>query len=171
MLPTLSEQTIYFLASVVFGAALSVLYDLFRLIRMMDEKNAAAAVIGDILFFVTAGVLTSLFALPFNKGEVRGFIILGEAIGFLLTHITLGAVFRKVSGAVIMTLKNIARKIFKIVKKLFQKLLNFMHFILYNISVVIDKIQGRVSVKKPKSKVRKLKNEQRRKKKNQKASA
>lgn len=82
MLPTLSEQTVYFFASVVFGAALSALYGLVRLIRVLVDRNFFD-VISDILFFIAAGVLTSLFALPFNKGDVRGFIVLGEAIGFL----------------------------------------------------------------------------------------
>ena len=164
MLPTLSEQTVYFLVSIVFGAALSVLYDLVRLIRLIWEKKAIVNVAGDILFFVVAGVLTFLFALPFNKGEVRGFIVLGEAIGFLPVHMTLGAVFSRVSGAVILTLRKFTHKIFKIVKKLFKKVLNFMHFILYNISVVIDKILRKVYVKK-KYQVRKQQNERKRKKK------
>ncbi|MBQ6153017.1 MAG: spore cortex biosynthesis protein YabQ [Ruminococcus sp.] len=164
MLPTLSEQTVYFLVSIVFGAALSVLYDLVRLIRLIWEKKAIVNVAGDILFFVVAGVLTFLFALPFNKGEVRGFIVLGEAIGFLPVHMTLGAVFSRVSGAVILTLRKFTHKIFKIVKKLFEKLLNFMHFILYNISVIKDRVHRTVSEKKPKSRVRKQKNEQKRKK-------
>ena len=164
MLPTLSDQTVYFLASIVFGAALSALYGLVRLIRIAYEKKPAVTVVSDILFFAAAGVLTSLFALPFNKGEVRGFIILGEGIGFLTVHFTLGAVFSKISRAVIMTLGKFTRKIFKIVKKLFKKVLNFMHFILYNISVVIDKILRKVYVKK-KYQVRKQQNERKRKKK------
>ncbi|MBQ3417860.1 MAG: spore cortex biosynthesis protein YabQ [Ruminococcus sp.] len=165
MLPTLSDQTVYFLASIVFGAALSVLYGLVRLIRIAYEKKPAVTVISDILFFVAAGVLTSLFALPFNKGEVRGFILFGEGAGFLVVHFTLGAVFSKISRAVIMALGKITRKIFKIVKKLFKKVLNFMHFILYNIYVVIDKILRKVFVKKPKYQVRKHQNERKRKKK------
>lgn len=165
MLPSLSEQTVYFLASIAFGAALSVLYGLIRVFRIAYENKIFVTVIGDILFFFAAGVLTALFSLPFNKGEVRGFIFLGESLGFLLVHFTLGAVFGKASAAVIMTLRKIARKIFKIVKKVFKKLLIFMHFILYNVGVVIDKILGKVSEKKQKPKVRKEKNERKRKKK------
>lgn len=165
MLPTLSEQTVYFLASVVFGAALSVLYGLVRLIRIANEKNAAVTVVGDILFFTAAGVLTSLFALPFNKGEVRGFIILGEGIGFLVMHFTLGAVFSRVSRAAILMLGKFTHKIFKMVKKLFRKVLNFMHFVLYNINVGIDKIMRKIFDKHSNYIVRKQKNERKRKKK------
>ena len=162
MLPTLSEQTVYFFASVVFGAALSALYGLVRLIRVLVDRNFFD-VISDILFFIAAGVLTSLFALPFNKGDVRGFIVLGEAIGFLSVHLTLGAMFARAFGAVIMALRKFTQKIFKIVKKLFQKVLNFMHFILYNINVIKDRVHRSVSKKKPKSKVRKESYEQKRK--------
>lgn len=165
MLPTLSEQTVYFLASIAFGAALSVLYGLIRLFRIANANKNAVTVVGDILFFFAAGVLTSLFSLPFNKGEVRGFILLGESVGFLLMHFTLGALFSRLSVTVIMSLRKIGRKIFKIVKKVFKKLLIFMHFILYNVGVVIDKILGKVSEKKQKSKVRIEKNERKRKKK------
>ena len=171
MLPTLSQQTVYFLASIAFGAALAVLYGVIRLFRYAVHSRTLPVILSDIFFFIAAGVLTSLFSLPFNKGEVRGFIIVGELIGFLTIHLTLGSLCARASEAFMMSLGKFGRKISKIVKKLFEKVLKFMHFILYNISELIGRIRRKVSDKKPKYQVRKSKNEYKRKKKNQKASA
>ena len=74
---TLSAQTAYFLWSLVMGLALGMMYDIVRAARMLLRAGRLHVTISDIIFFAVCGVLTSLFALPFNKGGVRGFIVFG----------------------------------------------------------------------------------------------
>ena len=165
ILASLSDQTVYFFASVLFGAALSAVYEILRSFCAVFVKRTAAVMIVDILFFIVSGIATSLFALPFNKGEVRGFILLAEAAGFLIFHLSLGALLFKGLNVLLTALGKMTKKISKIVKKFFVLLLKFMHFILYNIIVIIDRIKHSIKKPKPKPKDRNVHNEQKRKRK------
>ena len=138
---SLSAQTAYFLWSPVMGIALAVLYDIVRAVRMAVRAGRNHVMISDIVFFAVCGVLTSLFALPFNKGGVRGFIVFGEAVGFLAYRLTLGSVMGKVYAFFARTLHGFVQKIRKILEKFFNYLLKAMGVMLYNISVVIDKLR------------------------------
>ena len=136
---SLSSQTAYFLWSLLMGAALGVLYDVVRAVRMAVHAGKIHVIISDILFFAVCGVLTSLFALPFNKGDVRGFILFGEAVGFLAYRLTIGAVMGKVYAFIARILRSLVQKIRKYFEKIFNYLLKAMGNLLYNVNAVIDK--------------------------------
>ena len=107
---SLSDQTAYFLWSIVFGMALAALYDLLRAVRMLTKARRTAVILTDILFFTLCGVLTSLFALPFNKGSVRGFIVFGESVGFLCFYLTLGRIMSRFYSILSKGIKLILKK-------------------------------------------------------------
>ncbi len=136
---SLSEQTAYFLWSLLLGAVLAVAYDLVRAMRMLLRAGRVHVLISDVLFFVFCGVCTSLFALPFNKGDVRGFIIFGETVGFLAYRLTLGSIMGKIYAKLSVILRKIVQKICKILENIFSFLLKVTHALLYNIGVVIDR--------------------------------
>ena len=173
---SLADQTSYFLWSLALGLALGALYDIVRAVRMLTKARGVRVIISDILFFTVCGVITSLFALPFNKGDVRAFIIFGEAVGFLAYRLTLGSVMGKFYSHTAVFLRSFIQKIYKISEKFFDLLLKMIAVLVYNISEVIDKSLKRAaaSLKKhmgasrnKKSKRRRYKgryNEQKRKK-------
>ena len=130
---SLADQTVYFLASIAMGAALAAVYDVLRALRMLMRAGRAAVLVTDILFFAFCGVATSLFALPFNKGNVRAFIVFGEAAGFLAYRLTLGSIFGKIYAAAAGFLRHIIRKICEILKKFYDFLLKAAGIMLYNI--------------------------------------
>ena len=137
---TLSDQTTYFLFSLLMGAALAVVYDLVRAVRMTLKASGVHVMISDIVFFTLCGVATSLFALPFNKGDVRGFIIFGEAVGFLAYRLTLGSIMGKIYAHMARIFRKIVQKIYKFFEKIFSLLLKITTLLLYNIGVVIDRL-------------------------------
>lgn len=147
---SLSAQTAYFLWSLAMGAALAVLYDIVRAIRMAARAGKVHIIISDVLFFAVCGVLTSLFALPFNKGGVRGFILFGEAVGFLAYRLTAGAVMGKVYAFLARIIQSFVQKIRKFIEKIFKYLLKAIGVLLYNVSVVIDKSRKEASERKKK---------------------
>ena len=130
---TLSDQTVYFLASIAFGAALAAVYDLLRALRMLLRSGWFAVLVMDILFFAACGAATSLFALPFNKGNVRGFIVFGEAVGFLAYRMTIGSIFGKIHLAITRLLRQFIRKIGEKLKRIYDFLLKAAGVLLYNI--------------------------------------
>ena len=134
---SLSDQTVYFLASIALGAVLAAAYDLLRALRMLLRSGRGAVMVMDILFFALCGVITSMFALPFNKGNVRGFIVFGEAGGFLAYRLTLGSIFGKIHAAVSRLLRQFIRKIGEKLKKIYDFLLKAGRVLLYNMIEVI----------------------------------
>ena len=87
---TLAEQTGCFLYSCLFGACMSVLYDLFRAVRVIFRFGKVATFFEDVLYFFVLGVITFGFILIVNEGELRGYIFLGEFLGWLIYHLTVG---------------------------------------------------------------------------------
>lgn len=135
---SLSQQTAYFAASIAMGAAMAVLYDLIRAVRMLLRCGRISVLVTDVLFFFICGVLTSLFALPFNKGDVRAFILFGEAVGFLTYRLTLGSIFGRFYAEIARLLRRFTRKICEKLKKIYDCLLKAGAFLLYNIVESVD---------------------------------
>ncbi|MBQ9679200.1 MAG: spore cortex biosynthesis protein YabQ [Ruminococcus sp.] len=154
---SLSDQTAYFLWSLVLGAALAVLYDVVRAVRMTVRAGRVHVMISDILFFTVCGVITSLFALPFNKGDVRAFILFGEAVGFLAYRLTLGAIMGKVYAFFARVIRGFVQKTRKLLEKIFNFLLKAIVSIVYNVGVVIDKSRKKAAENKKKKRAAKAK--------------
>lgn len=136
---SVSEQTVYFLCSIVLGLVLGALYDLLRVVRMLVRARGISVAVTDVVFFTVCGAITALFALPFNKGDVRAFIIFGEAVGFLSYRLTLGSVMGKFYSHLARLLRTFLQKIYKISEKIFDLLLKVISILVYNIHEVVDK--------------------------------
>lgn len=145
---TLSQQTVYFLYSILFGIILSVLYDIVRILRFCGFNRAWQIVLSDVLYFVLCAFLTVLFALPFNKGEVRYFVLFGEALGFVLYRFTVGEYSARIYQFFIHIISMLFRKTFKYLIKISNKVLKANRFVVYNIGVVVKKLQNIVFKKR-----------------------
>jgi spore cortex biosynthesis protein YabQ len=157
---SLSAQTAYFLWSLVLGVALGMLYDVIRAARMVLRAGKIHVLISDIVFFTVCGVITSLFSLPFNKGDVRAFILFGEAVGFLTYRITMGSIMGKVYAFLARKIRSFVQKIRKILQIFFNYLLKSIAFVLYNVGVVIDKLHSFAAKKQQKHRAEKVKRQQ-----------
>ena len=136
---SLSDQTAYFLWSIALGAFAAALYDLVRAARMLLRAGKLHLLLSDIIFFMLCGVLTSLFALPFNKGSVRAFIVFGEAVGFLCYYFTLGRVIGRFYSILSKGIKWILKKICDLLKTFFDLLLKTGAFVVYNVNIGVRK--------------------------------
>jgi spore cortex biosynthesis protein YabQ len=157
---SLSAQTAYFLWSLVLGVALGMLYDVIRAARMVLRAGKIHVLISDIVFFTVCGVITSLFSLPFNKGDVRAFILFGEAVGLLTYRITMGSIMGKVYAFLARKIRSFVQKIRKILQIFFNYLLKSIAFVLYNVGVVIDKLHSFAAKKQQKHRAEKVKRQQ-----------
>ena len=159
---SLSAQTAYFLWSLVLGAALGVLYDVIRAARMVLRAGKIHVLISDVVFFAVCGVITSLFSLPFNKGDVRAFILFGEAVGFSAYRLTLGSVMGKVYAFFAKKIRSFVQKIRKILQIFFNYLLKSIAYLLYNVGVIIDKLHRYAAEKKQNHRAERSKRQRRR---------
>lgn len=145
---SLADQTVYFLFSLLFGVILSALYDGVRILRFMGFTKLWQIILTDVLYFLVCSVLTVLFALPFNKGAVRYFVLFGEAVGFIVYRFTLGEVMASVYCFIISFIRNVLKKSLKYLLFFSKKVLKANRFVVYNVGVIIHKLQNIVFKKK-----------------------
>ena len=120
---TVFEQTQTVLYAVLLGAILCAVYDVFRIIRIAFGGKTVAVFIEDILFSIIALVLTFIFVVAFNNGELRFFVLIGELIGFIAYYFTVGKLTILFSKTLISTLKKTMRFILKPLVKIFRSIL------------------------------------------------
>ena len=89
---TIAKETRLFLLSLAVGAGMSFLYDLLRVLRRRTAHRAAAVSLEDILYFLLCALLHFAFVLKDNRGQLRGYILVGELLGWVCWHLSAGAV-------------------------------------------------------------------------------
>lgn len=113
------EQVSVFLYSMLLGIVLGVMYDIFRITRMIINSKNLAIFIQDVLYFVVSGLITFFFVLKANSGDSRVYIIIGEGLGWILYHLTIGEFIYKCSNSFVIGVK---RKIQSIGNKICKRL-------------------------------------------------
>ena len=109
----ISAQTLSFLYSLLFGAALSVCYDFIRVLHKKAVCSVLAIQIMDVLFFVISAFITFCFLMIYAKGQIRLYLLLGELLGFLLWSLTLSTFLQKIVVVLFDFLNKILRLILK----------------------------------------------------------
>lgn len=95
------NQFLMMLYSSVLGVFLGIFYDIFRIIRLLINPKNLSVFIQDIIYFLISGFATFVFVLILNCGESRFYILAGEALGWILYHISLGdLIYKKLKNIV-----------------------------------------------------------------------
>lgn len=90
-------QLIFFGASIVFGMAVLLIYDVIRGFRRVISHTQFWVSLEDIMFWIATGIMTFHFLYRYNQGQLRGFFFFGLLIGmfayyFKLTYFVLPTV-------------------------------------------------------------------------------
>jgi spore cortex biosynthesis protein YabQ len=92
-LPSLADQTKLFLLSLGFGFALGVLYDVFRVLRLVFLSGKRRQIlVQDILYAVICTLATFFFFLAAGDGALRFYTAFAVILGWLIYYISLGTV-------------------------------------------------------------------------------
>ena len=116
------EQIITFLLSICFGAAYSVIYDLFKSARAVHRHGKAALFLEDILFSVICTFLTFCLCILRTKGQPRAFLLFGVALGFCVLRYLLSDFLVLVFSSVFKAAIKIKNIIFGFLKAAFSKI-------------------------------------------------
>lgn len=81
-----------FLVSILAGVLLGLFYDFFRIYRTVFRPEKRAVFFQDLFYMACAALITFLVSVGVNFGEVRFYILAGEAIGWCLYYLTIGTV-------------------------------------------------------------------------------
>jgi spore cortex biosynthesis protein YabQ len=117
----MAEQTEIFFYSLGFGFLLGILYDVFRILRLIISRSKAFVLFMDLLYFAVCSLLIFCFMLVADSGKVRLYTAGGQLIGWLIYYFSLGTVAIRLTNGVTAFLRRIIRRIFGKVRKLFAK--------------------------------------------------
>lgn len=111
---SVSQQTASFLLSVLIGAALGVVYDCFRVARILLPPLAKPkpTFFEDILFWLIYGFCVFCFAASAARGQVRVFMLLGSLLGFALYILTIGNLITGVIRSIVNAVYRVLHKVY-----------------------------------------------------------
>lgn len=116
---SLSQQLFSFVSSIILGAILGIVYELFRTVRSLFGGGTVTVFIQDVLFWIISAFITYTFFLIFTNGTVRIFVIIGMLIGFYIYLKTFGRIIAFLFRQIFRPVKFLCSHIFKLIKKLF----------------------------------------------------
>lgn len=149
------NQIYCFFIFIVVGIIISVLFDIFRILRKVFKTPDIVTYIEDIIFGVMAGVIIIYSIFKFNNGEIRSYLFIGIFIGILSYLFTISKVFIKCGDKILTFLKKIL--LFPIKKALlFSKII--LKFIKKNIFRPFSKFISNTKNIIPKFSIKKYKN-------------
>lgn len=119
-IPTMALQTRIFLLSIGLGFSLGILYDFFYITRLTITKSKYAIYIQDILYLLSCSFVTFLFILALSSGIVRGYIIIGEFLGWIIYYFSTGFFVVSFAAKTIDKIKSFTQKIFLLIFKPFK---------------------------------------------------
>lgn len=83
-----TNQIITFLLSLCQGAVFCLLYDLIRAARKVCFNSFWSVFVTDIFVCILYAFGTFIFLIARTNGEIRGFVLVGETLGFVVFRIT-----------------------------------------------------------------------------------
>lgn len=129
-------QTAMVVWSLIIGAVLCGIYDVFRVMRLRKKQNSILLFINDFSFCIIATVFMLLMFFNLSYGRVRAYAFLFVFIGFMVWRYTISRLYMAVISKIleitdkILTsikirvspyVKKASRKIYKTCRKPFEK--------------------------------------------------
>ena len=119
---SLASQTKGFLFSLGFGFLMGAVYDTFKLLRISISKGKLLQILFDVVYCILLAFLTFIFFITINEGEIRLYLLLGEAIGFVVYSLSTGAIIFAFGEKWIEKFKQFFRFLLTPFRKIYKKL-------------------------------------------------
>lgn len=104
---TVSEELRLFGLSCLFGAALGVVWDIFRTARLLLPHNGLLVALEDIAFLLFYGIFLTAFTSAAARGELRVYYFIGNFTGFALYLVTIGSIVTNTMKKVFFAVKKV----------------------------------------------------------------
>lgn len=120
MVVPLSTQLYSFGIVLLAGVSLGVFFDLFRVIRGLLRPGFFSTPLLDLLFWALVTPVLILYLLLANWGELRGYVVIGLALGFFFYKLLLSGI---VTG-ILLWLFNLIMTVLSFILTLFLRLVS-----------------------------------------------
>ena len=81
-------QIVNFLIAAIIGSALGVVYDFFKVLRLIGINGKIAAFFEDIIFFLICTITIFSYYMQFTQGKFRIYAFIGAVLGFFIYFLT-----------------------------------------------------------------------------------
>lgn len=107
-----------FLIYIISGILISILFDIFRVLRKSIKTSNIVTYIEDIIFCILVGsfLIWEIFFLSY--GELRSYIFIGLILGGLIYFFTISKYFIKINVKIVTFLKGLILKIVNFLKRI-----------------------------------------------------
>lgn len=125
-------QYFVFIYSLLFGVILGIIYDIFKVKRIIFSCNNVILFFDDILYFLLSSVLLTIGIFNINNGNIRWYEILPCILGFVLERCTLSLLIMKIFIIIAKIIKRIIKLVLKFADFLFfpiRKLYTYLSYI------------------------------------------
>ncbi len=129
------NQLIEFLIYIVSGIAISILFDVFRVLRKSIKTSNLITYVEDAVFWVIVGAFLIWEIFTISYGELRSYMFIGLLLGIVGYLLTLSKFFIKVNVKILNIVKSCILKIIYF----FKHTLNFIGKIIKPILIIIKK--------------------------------
>ncbi|NLP34662.1 MAG: hypothetical protein GX359_05625 [Clostridiales bacterium] len=113
----------FFLISILWGAIILLGYDALRILRRLIKHKGFFLAVEDLIFWVVTSVFVFAMIYRENNGVIRGFSIMGMAIGMVLYHYILSDFIVNLITKIIVTLLTPFRFVLSKIKQLLKFLI------------------------------------------------
>ncbi len=118
----IGNQTLSFLLSMCLGCLMCVLYDIIRAVRKVCLNSFWAVLFTDVFLWVFYAVITFIFLMSRTNGEIRGYILLGELLGFVAFRISLSRLIFPIMSFAIIKTSAISKKVRNMINNIYVRI-------------------------------------------------
>ena len=117
-----------FLAFILIGLILGLLFDFFRILRRVYNTPDFLTIIEDVIFWIISGVIILVGIFVLNEGRIRAYLFIGLFIGIVFYIIMISKLVIKFGTSFFNLFNKVIlfplQKILRVFYKMFVKLLN-----------------------------------------------
>ena len=128
MLMATSNQAYVFLSALYMGIIIGVVYDVYRVIRILSNPSKLVIGIMDILFWITAAMLSIVGFFYVSSGEIRLYGLIGLALGWMLYLLTFSRYIIKSLVRLFKGILWVCRKLIELLVYPFQAMIDILQF-------------------------------------------
>ncbi|MCI9627047.1 MAG: spore cortex biosynthesis protein YabQ [Clostridia bacterium] len=125
MTVSINEQTLIFFSCVLDGILIGFIFDVFRILRTAYKLNKIFTTISDVCFWAIALFIVFMTIYITGDGQIRWFVFLGCAIGFLLYLFSISPLIVKTVVKIIRAVNTFLWKCLRILFRPFYKIFKF----------------------------------------------
>ncbi len=146
----MNNQLYQFLIYIVSGIAISIFFDIFRVLRKSIKTSNLITYIEDAIFGIIVGLFLIWEIFTVSYGELRSYIFIGLLIGIVVYLVTVSKYFININVKILNFIKKIVKRIIVYAKAIFSTILKIINPIyklirkpIYFLNIKIKKLAKR----------------------------